>query len=79
MRAHHVDPDDAVMQYEIRVEGHLDPRFQAWFDGLRPVHETDGTTSLVGEVVDQAALHGLLHALRDLGVPLVSIRPLEGN
>lgn len=67
------------VQYEIRVEGHLDPRFQAWFDGLRLVHETDGTTSLVGDVVDQAALHGLLHALRDLGVPLVSIRPLEGN
>jgi hypothetical protein len=79
MRGHHLDPDDALVQYEIRVKGHLDPRFRARFDGLSLTHETDGTTSIVGPVVDQAALHGLLHALRDLGVPLVSVRSLEGN
>ena len=79
MRDPHLDPDDALVQYEIRVEGHLDPRFRARFDGLSLHHETDGTTTIVGPVVDQAALHGLFHALRDLGVPLVSVRSLEGN
>ena len=79
MRDPHLAADDALVQYEIRVKGHLDPRFRARFDGLSLTHETDGTTSIVGPVVDQAALHGLLHALRDLGVPLVSVRSLEGN
>jgi len=60
-------------KYEIRVEGHLDTRWAAWFDGLDLTHETDGTTVLRGPVVDQAALHGLLQKVRDLGVPLVSV------
>jgi len=60
-------------KYEIRVEGHLDTRWAAWFDGLDLTHETDGTTVLHGPVVDQAALHGLLQKVRDLGVPLVSV------
>lgn len=60
-------------RYEIRLEGHLDPRWAAWFDGLRLTHEADGTTSLHGPVVDQAALHGLLQKVRDLGVPLISV------
>jgi hypothetical protein len=60
-------------KYEIRVEGHLDTRRAAWFDGLTLTHETDGTTVLHGPVVDQAALHGLLQKVRDLGVPLVSV------
>jgi hypothetical protein len=58
---------------QIRVEGHLDTRWAAWLDGLALTHETDGTTVLHGEVVDQAALHGLLQKVRDLGVPLVSV------
>ena len=66
-------------RYEIRLEGHLEPRWASWFDGLTLTTHSDGTTTLSGEVVDQAALHGLLHALRDLGVPLVSVRSLEGN
>lgn len=60
-------------QYEIRLEGHLDNRWVAWFDGLSLTHETDGTTVIRGPVVDQAALHGLLQKVRDLGLPLVSV------
>jgi len=60
-------------EYEIRVEGHLGDRWEAWFDGLRLVAEQDGTTVIVGPVADQAALHGLLQKLRDLGIPLVSL------
>jgi hypothetical protein len=59
-------------QYEIRIEGHLDSRWTAWFDGLALSHDTDGTTVLHG-AVDQAALHGLLQKVRDLGLPLVSV------
>ena len=60
-------------QYEIRIEGHLDARWTAWFDVLALTHEPDGTTVLHGPVVDQAALHGLLQKVRDLGLPLVSV------
>src|SRR3712207_670751 len=58
--------------YEIRVAGHLGQRWAAWFDELTLTHE-DGTTVLHGPVVDQAALHGLLQKIRDLGLPLVSV------
>ena len=60
-------------RYEIRIEGHLEPRWAAWFDGLALTSEADGTTVLHGSVADQAALHGLLQKLRDVGLPLVSI------
>ena len=59
--------------YEIRVQGRLDDRWTAWFDGLDLSRADDGTTALRGPVTDQAALHGLLHKLRDLGVPLLSV------
>ena len=59
--------------YEIRVQGRLDDRWAAWFDGLDLSRADDGTTALRGPVTDQAALHGLLHKLRDLGVPLLSV------
>ena len=65
------------MQYEIRVEGHLGTRWAAWFDGLSITTEDDGTTVLRGSVVDQAALHGLLQKLRDVGIPLISLTPVE--
>ena len=65
-------PDDPE-QYEIRITGHLDARWAAMFDGLALSHEADGTTLLTGLVTDQAALHGLLQRVRDLGVPLVSV------
>ena len=60
-------------QYEIRLEGHLAPRWAAWFDGLTLIRESDGTTALRGPLVDQAALHGVLQKIRDLGLPLVSV------
>jgi len=60
-------------RYEIRVQGHLDTRWVAWFDGLTLTQETGGTTLIAGEVVDQSALHGLLHKLRDAGLPLISV------
>ena len=59
--------------YEIRVKGHLDTRWGAWFDGLTLTHGSDGTTTIHGPVADQAALHGLLQKIRDLGLPLISV------
>ncbi|WP_421120688.1 hypothetical protein ACE2AJ_05120 [Aquihabitans daechungensis] len=60
-------------RYEIRVAGRLGSRWVSWFDGLTLVSEDDGTTIISGPVVDQAALHGLLQKLRDLGIPLLSL------
>jgi len=64
-------------QYEIRLDGRLDDRWAAWFDGLTLSHEDDGTTTLRGPVTDQTALHGLLQKIRDLGLPLVSVTHLD--
>ena len=60
-------------RYEIRVKGHLGTRWAAWFDGLTITHSSDGTTVIHGPVADQAALHGLLQKIRDLGLPLISV------
>lgn len=68
-----------VQNYEIRVKGHLDARWVEWFDGFTITLEDQGDTLLTGPVVDQAALHGLLKKVRDLGMPLVSVRPLESG
>src|SRR5260370_7297789 len=70
---HHHSPG----RYEIRLRGHLDSRWAAWFDGLSLTNESDGTTIIYGPVVDQAALYGLLQKVRDLGLPLVSVTPAE--
>jgi len=59
--------------YEIRLKGHLDDRWAGWFGGLTITLEEDGDTLLTGPVVDQAALHGLLKRVRDLGMPLLSV------
>jgi hypothetical protein len=64
---------DPVPQYEIRVAGRLAPRWSAWFDGLTIATDDDGTTVIRGPVVDQAALHGLIQKLRDVGMPLISL------
>jgi hypothetical protein len=62
-----------LRQYEIRLKGHLEPRWVAWFDGLSLTQESDGTTVIRGAVIDQAALHGLLGKVRDLGLPLIAV------
>ena len=59
--------------YVLRVNGHLDPHWSAWFVGLALAHEADGTTTLTGAVADQAELHGNLARIRDLGVTLISL------
>jgi hypothetical protein len=64
-------------RYEIRLKGRLDPRWAAWFDGLGLTHESDGTTIISGLVADQAALHGLLQKVRDIGLPLVSVTQVD--
>ena len=64
--------DIPVEHYEIRVSGRLTSRWDAWFDGLA-LTDDDGTTVISGPIVDQAALHGLLQKLRDLGIPLLSL------
>ena len=63
--------------YEIRISGHLGPRWADWFEGLTITPEDNGDTLLTGPVVDQAALHGLLRRVRDLGLPLLSVVRLE--
>ena len=68
---------DAAGHYEIRLTGHLDARWATWFDGLSVTHEGDGTTVISGPVADQAALHGLLQRVRDLGLPLLSVTNLD--
>ena len=63
--------------YEIRLKGHLNDRWADWFEGLTITLEENGDTLLTGPVIDQAALYGLLKKVRDLGMPLVSVTPLE--
>ena len=69
---------DGLRWYEIRLQGRLDPRWSARFDGMT-LTTGDGCTLLRGAVVDQAALHGLLHQLRDIGLPLVSVTQVEAD
>ena len=71
-----IRPHDAQW-YEIRVQGRLDPRWSTYLDGVHLTAAGDGTTVLSGRVVDQAALHGLLAGLRDLGLPLVSVTRID--
>ncbi len=63
--------------YQIRLKGHLGGQWTDWFDGLTITLEEDGDTLLTGPVIDQAALHGLLKKVRDLGMPLASVSPIE--
>lgn len=61
--------------YELRIQGHLDQHWSAWFDGFTITHQDDGTTILHGVVRDQAELHGVLAKVRDLGTALISVTP----
>ncbi len=70
---HHQD----ALRYEIRLKGHLDSHWAAWFDGLSLTNQSDGTTTISGLIADQAALHGLLHKVRDIGLPLVSVMQVD--
>ena len=68
---------DQPVVYQIRIKGHLGCEWTDWFEGLTITLEEDGNTLLTGPVIDQAALHGLLKKVRDLGMPLLSVNPLE--
>ena len=65
------------MVYQIKLKGHLGPQWKDWFDDLTLTLEEDGNTLLSGSVVDQAALHGILKRIRDLGVPLLSVNAID--
>jgi hypothetical protein len=68
-----------MSRYEIRLKGHLDPRWTAWFDGMTLITTSDGCTVIEGPVVDQAALHGLLRKVRDIGLPLLSLTQIDAD
>ena len=65
------------MVYQIRIQGHLGREWTDWFEGLAITLEQNGTTLLTGPVVDQAALHGLLKKVRDLGLTLISVNQVD--
>lgn len=67
------------MDYQIRLKGHLGPQWREWFEGVTITLEDNGNTVLSGPVVDQAALHGLLKKVRDLGMPLISVSRVEAG
>jgi len=68
---------DTASRYEIRLKGHLAARWATRFDGMTLTNQDDGTTVLEGPVIDQAALHGVLRTLRDIGVPLISVTQVD--
>ncbi|MCB9265096.1 MAG: hypothetical protein H6558_08735 [Lewinellaceae bacterium] len=67
------------MNYQIRLRGHLAPRWASWFEGMAIELQDNGDTVLAGPVADQAALHGLLRKVRDLGLPLISLVCMENG
>jgi hypothetical protein len=70
---------DKPERYEIRIQGYLDDRWGEWFEGMTITREDNGTTLIAGRVVDQSALHGLLKKVRDLGMPLLSVMPVDAE
>jgi hypothetical protein len=70
-------PNSSSGLYEIRISGHLDARWAARFDGLTLTLDQDGTTLIRGVLADQAALHGVLQKLRDIGLPLISVIQID--
>ena len=65
--------------YRIAVRGHLDTKWSEWFNSMTIKYLPNGETVLSGYIIDQSALHGLLNKIRDLGIPLVSVRPLDNE
>lgn len=65
--------------YKVRVKGHLDRRWSNWFDGLEIINLQNGDTILIGNIVDQAALHGVLAKVRDLNLPLISVTSVSSD
>ena len=70
------NPDEPMI-YHIRIQGHLPDQWSGWFEGMTIIPEDNGDTLLSGPVVDQAALHGLLKKVRDLGLPLLSVERVQ--
>ena len=70
-----IDPSQPMV-YQIRIKGHLSRQWTDWFEGLTITLEEDGNTLLTGPVIDQAALHGILKKVRDLGMPLLSVNSI---
>lgn len=62
--------------YQIRIKGHLDKNWAEWFDGVKIIHEENGVTLILFSEADQAALHGVLKKVRDLGLPLISLNQI---
>jgi hypothetical protein len=73
------DTPQEPTHYEIRVDGVLDAGWSDWFEGLEVTSDASGQTTIAGPVADQAALHGLLAKVRDLGLKLISVRPIDPN
>jgi hypothetical protein len=71
-----IDPEQPMV-YQIRIKGHLGQQWTEWFEGLAITLEANGDTLITGPVIDQAALHGLIKKVRDLGMPLVSVDPVK--
>ena len=65
------------MKYKIRIKGHMDKKWADWFDGLQIMHEKDGTSTLYGPLLDQAALHSILRKIRDLNLQLISVKQVN--
>lgn len=77
-RTSNTEPDQAMV-YQIRLKGQLDQQWADWFGGMTITSHGNGETLLTGSVADQAALHGLLKKVRDLGLPLLSVNPVESE
>jgi hypothetical protein len=72
-------PIPAAEYYRIRIKGHLATHWAEWFDGMTITHLDTGETLIEGAIVDQAALHGMLNHIRDLGLPLLAVDRVEAD